>query len=144
MILHAGLIAARCRGSWRGVLIHGPAGAGKSDLALRAMGDGFQLVSDDYTRLFVSENALFGRAPAPLFGLMEIRGLGIVRQTALAFAQIVLIVRCARDPGAVDRLPDARSERLLGVAVPTVDLWPFEDSAPAKLRRAIEHLGARS
>ena len=37
MIVHAGLIAMRLRGRWRGALIEGPAGAGKSDLALRCL-----------------------------------------------------------------------------------------------------------
>ena len=33
MILHAGLIALRLDGHWAGVLIEGPSGSGKSDLA---------------------------------------------------------------------------------------------------------------
>ena len=144
MILHAGLIALRCRGSWRGVLIHGPSCVGKSDLALRATEDGFQLVADDHTQLFLSQDRLFGRAPASLRDLIEVRGVGIVGQGALRFAPITLSVQCKTTPEAVERLPAPSIESYLGCAVPTMDLWPFEDSAPAKIRRAIEYLGVRS
>jgi serine kinase of HPr protein (carbohydrate metabolism regulator) len=144
MIVHAGLIAVRSGGRWRGVLLQGSSGVGKSDLTLRAIEDGFQLVADDYTQLFLSEGALFGRAPPELRGLIEIRGLGVVRQANRIFAPITLAVRCKTSPRAVERLPEPGSETFLSVATPAIDLWPLENSAPAKIRRAIEHLGARS
>ena len=78
MILHAGLIARRLNGYWHGVLIEGPAGAGKSDLALRALDLGFRLVSDDRTQVFAALGRLFGRAPDSLSGQIEVRGLGVV------------------------------------------------------------------
>jgi len=37
LILHAGLIALRAGGAWRGALIIGASGTGKSDLMLRAI-----------------------------------------------------------------------------------------------------------
>jgi serine kinase of HPr protein (carbohydrate metabolism regulator) len=144
MILHAGLIALRSRGSWRGVLIQGPSGAGKSDLALRATEAGFRLAADDRTRLFVSAGRLFGAPPRPLFGLIEVRGLGVLRHDSLAFAEIALSVRCKTAAAEVERFPERATESLLGVDVPILEIWPLEISAPAKIRRAIEHLGARS
>ena len=48
---HAGLIALYDAGGWKGVLIEGASGSGKSDLALRCLGRGFRLVADDRTRL---------------------------------------------------------------------------------------------
>jgi serine kinase of HPr protein (carbohydrate metabolism regulator) len=144
MIIHAGLIARRVGGGWRGALIQGPSGVGKSDLALRALDAGFALAADDRTLLFVSGGALFGRAPGPLRGLIEVRGVGILRQTALPFAPVWLSVRCKTSPSEIDRSPEARLERLLGIEIPTLDLWPLENSAPAKIGRAIETLGARS
>ncbi len=143
MIAHAGLIAARLGGSWRGALITGPSGVGKSDLALRALDQGFRLVSDDRTRLFLSGGRLFGRAPGPLAGLMEARGLGILTHAALPFTEIVLSVRCKTEPSSVERLPEPTAESLLGLETPVIDLWPLENSAPAKIRHAIEHLGRR-
>lgn len=143
MTAHAGLIALRLGGAWQGVLIQGPSGAGKSDLALRAITQGFRLVADDRTILFQSAGRLFGRAPASLHGLIEVRGVGILSVDALPLARIVLSVRCGPDRSLIERLPEPASQRLHGVEVPTLDLWPFDHSAPAKIGRAIEHLGAR-
>ena len=141
MIRHAGLIARRMGGLWRGALIEGPSGVGKSDLALRAVESGFRLVADDRVTVFVSGGRLHGVAPAPLVGLLEIRSLGVVSQPAIAVAQVSLIVRCIDTPSAIERLPDPRFETILGVDVPVFDLWPLEPAAPVKIRRMLEHLG---
>ena len=61
MILHAGLVARRQDGYWRGVLIEGASGAGKSDLALRALDHGFRLVADDRVVVWASGGALYGQ-----------------------------------------------------------------------------------
>jgi serine kinase of HPr protein (carbohydrate metabolism regulator) len=144
MIRHAGLIARRQDGSWRGILIEGPSGAGKSDLALRALGQGFRLVADDRTLVFVSQGRLFGRAPAALAGLLEARGVGVLRAPCLAFAQIVLTARCVPAPDDEERLADLPRQTILGVEIPALDLWPLASSAPAKLTQALERLGART
>ena len=138
MIRHAGLIAARIGGSWRGVLIEGPAGAGKSDLALRCLAEGFQLVADDRVALWVSAGRLFGRAPETLFGRLEIRGLDVVSVPALPLAEVALAVRC----GAPERIPDPAFAEILGVSAPLIALDPREASAPAKLSRALSHFDA--
>ena len=140
MILHAGLVAAHLRGSWRGALIEGPAGAGKSDLALRALQMGLRLVADDRVITWTSGGALYGRAPDSLAGQMEIRGLDVVGQPALARCRISLWVRC----GAPDRLPDPRAVDHLGLQIPLITLAPLEASAPAKLFHALQHLGGNA
>jgi serine kinase of HPr protein (carbohydrate metabolism regulator) len=142
MIVHAGLVARRIGGRWRGVLIEGPSGGGKSDLALRALDDGFVLVADDRVRLFAAQGRLFGRAPEPLAGLIEARGVGVIRAPFLPFAAIALCARCVDDPAAVDRLAGETPCERLGVALPAIDIWPFAASAPAKLAAALERLGA--
>ncbi len=142
MIRHAGLLALRHAGAWRGVLVEGPSGSGKSDLAARAMDAGLRLVADDRTVVFVSAGRLFGRAPDPLHGLLELRGVGVVRAPALRLAPIDLIVRCVGAPGEVERMPAGVAIDILGVSTPALDLFAFEHCAPAKLRRALEHLGA--
>ena len=141
MIRHAGLVAKRVGGLWRGVLIEGPSGAGKSDLVLRALDAGFRLVADDRVVVFVSEGRLFGRAPAPLKGLIEVRGFGVIAQPALPLTEISLLVRCVDDPAKVERLPQPRLEPFLGLDLPSFDLWPLEPAAPAKIGRMLEHLG---
>ena len=137
-ILHAGLIAAHAPGGWRGVLIEGPSGTGKSDLALRALSQGFRLVADDRTLVWASGGDLYGRAPDALAGLMEIRGLGVAPEPALRHCRIVL---CVRD-GTPQRMPDPSVVNYAGLSVPLMILPLLESSTPAKLGRALQHLGA--
>lgn len=141
-IRHAGCLALRRGGAWRGALIEGASAIGKSDLALRAMEHGFRLVADDRTLVFASGGRLFGRAPRPLAGLLEVRGLGVVTASALTFAEIVLVARC-HGLGAAERLPEFAPEAICGVELPVFALCPLEASAPARLRAALEHLGER-
>ena len=141
MIRHAGLVALRLGGEWRGVLIEGPSGSGKSDLALRLLETGFRLVADDRVSVWASGGRSWGRAPDSLHGLMESRGLGVLPCPALDFAPIALAVRCTPSIEAVERYPDAESLDLPGAMVPIRSLWPFDPAAPAKLRRALQHLG---
>jgi len=140
-VRHAGLLALRCQGAWRGVLIEGPSGAGKSDLALRALGAGFRLVADDRTLVFASGGRTFGKAPAPLAGLIEVRGLGVVAEPALRCVEIRLVARCVEARAEIERWPDPSIAALPGGAAPVLQIFALDDSAPAKLRRAIEHLG---
>ncbi len=140
MIVHGGLIATLHDSQWRGVLIQGPSGSGKSDLALRTLNHGFRLVADDRVLLFESKGRLFGRAPSALQGLTEVRGLGIVSVETLRLAEVSLLIECA-DAKRVERMPEIGSSLLLGAAIPTMAICPLEASAPAKLCRAIEVLG---
>lgn len=142
MIRHAGLVALRWRGDWRGVLIEGPPGSGKSDLALRSLAEGFRIVADDRVLVWSSGSRVWGRAPDALADLMESRGLGVLPVATLPFVPIVLAIRCEASPGAVERYPADDTLDLAGFAVPLRPLWPFDPAAPAKLRRSIEHLGA--
>jgi len=138
VIRHAGLIALRLGGPWRGVLIEGPPGAGKSDLALRCLDAGFCLAADDRVALWVSGGRLFGRAPDSLAGRLEIRGLDVVAVPALPLAEVALVMRC----GAPERIPEPSFAEILGVSIPLIALDPRESSAPAKLSRALSHFDA--
>lgn len=133
MIRHAGLIARRLDGRWRGVLIEGPSGAGKSDLALRALDAGFRLVADDRVLTWASDGRLWGRAPDPLRGLMEIRGVGMAEIDPLPFCEIVLVAQL----GTPERIPDFATEAILGIDVRLLAVAALESSAPAKLSRAL-------
>jgi serine kinase of HPr protein (carbohydrate metabolism regulator) len=142
VIRHGGLVALQQAGRWAGALIEGPSGAGKSDLALRTLEMGFRLVADDRTIVWASGGALYGRAPIALAGLIEARGWGVVAQPALRLAQIHLLVSCESDGAPVERLPDPAQVVLAGIAIPHLRVRALEASAPAKLRRVMEHLGA--
>ena len=136
VILHAGLVALRLGGRWRGALIEGPSGAGKSDLALRALGEGFRLVADDRVALWACEGRLYGRAPGPLHGLIEVRGLDVVAEPAIPFCEVALAVT----PGTPARIPDLDTVNRLGLDLPSLTLSYREASAPAKLGRALAAL----
>ncbi len=135
-------MALRLDGWWRGALLEGPSGAGKSDLALRCLDAGFRLVADDRTVVWASGGRLFGRAPDTLAGLIEARGHGVMAEPPLTFAEIGLAVSCAVDPTAIERVPAPVVDVLLGTTLPRIRLDAREPSAPAKLRRAMQHLGA--
>lgn len=138
MIRHAGLIARRIDGLWRGVLIEGPSGSGKSDLALRALDQGFRLVADDRVLVWTSQGRLYGRAPETLLGLVEVRGIGVTEVAPVGFCEIGLLARI--EPP--ERMPEPATETVLGISVPLVAVSAFESSAPAKLSRAMETFDA--
>ena len=137
--LHATLIAARRAGLWRGVLLFGPSGAGKSDLALRAMARSWRLVADDRVRVWLSGGVAYGRAAAPLEGLIEARGLGVLAQPHLPFARLSLAVEGAVD-GPMERMPEPALWPLgLGAGdPPRLRLDLREASALAKLAYALD------
>ncbi len=122
------------------VLLRGPPGAGKSDLALRLIDAGARLVADDQVELKRVGAQVLARAPAAIAGLIEVRGLGIARVDAIEEAPLALIVDLV-PPATVERLPEDRTEDVLGLAIPLLALAPFEASAPAKLRLARRRLG---
>lgn len=117
--IHATAVACRTPAGWRGVLIQGPSGVGKSDLALRLIGQGWRLVADDWTHLWASDGALYAGAPTAIAGRIEVRGLGIVAVPIQPLARIVLAVSCTHE--AVERLPEAET-------------WAWQDVAIARLR----------
>jgi serine kinase of HPr protein (carbohydrate metabolism regulator) len=130
--VHATAVALR----GRAVLLRGSPGAGKSDLALRLIEEGAELVADDQTCLSRRGGALWARAPEPLKDLIEVRGVGIVRMGALPEAPVALLVDLVSG-GAIERCPEPEVESLLGIALPKVRLNAREASAPAKLRLAL-------
>jgi hypothetical protein len=142
LILHAGLIARFDPPYWRGVLIDGASGAGKSDLALRAIDAGWALIADDRTLIWTCEGRLFGRSPDALKGLIEARGVGVTPCSSRPFAQIALAVGCVTAE-SVERFPDAMSETWLGCDTPRLNLAALQPSALPKLNRALTHLGLR-
>jgi serine kinase of HPr protein (carbohydrate metabolism regulator) len=142
MILHAGLVASHSAGEWRGALIQGPSGAGKSDLALRALALGLALVSDDRTLIWNCQGRLFGTCPAPLAGLIEARGAGVMRTGERRLSQILLLVDCMPLAEPVERMPEVERHEILGVQLPVLRLHALEASSALKLQWALSRLGA--
>lgn len=137
--VHATCVALRRGRTWRAVLLRGPSGAGKSDLALRLIEGGARLVADDQTDLSRQGRTVIASAPARIAGLIEARGIGIVklgRDQLVTRAPLALLVDLAH-PERIERLPELTRENILGVELPVVALAPFEASASAKLRLAL-------
>jgi serine kinase of HPr protein (carbohydrate metabolism regulator) len=125
----------------RGVLIAGRSGSGKSDLALRLIDRGAQLVSDDYTEVSSAGGGLVARAPATIAGRMEIRGVGLVETAAAAEAPVCLVADLDSAP---ERLPEPQVRRIAGHDVPLIALAALEASAPLKLEQALLLFGLAS
>ena len=120
-----------------GILLRGPSGSGKSDLALRVIDRGAQLVADDQVILVRDGPHMIASAPTSLYGLIEIRGLGIMRMVDVPAEARIALVADMTEPHAIDRLPGQRHCDIDGVSLPWLMLAPFEASAPAKLRFAL-------
>ena len=89
MRLHATAVARATSAGWRAALLRGPSSAGKSDLALRLIGQGWRLVGDDYIEAWRSGGRLYVSASEPIAGLMEVRHLGVLGQPPLPSARAV-------------------------------------------------------
>jgi HPr kinase/phosphorylase len=122
-----------------GVLLRGPSGCGKSDLALRLIADGALLVADDQTLLHRNGDTLEMSAPAELAGLLEVRGLGIVRVPHVDNTPLRLVFDLL-PMGEIERLPEPRFVTFDGVAVPLLALAPEAASAAARVRLALRSL----
>lgn len=119
-----------------GVLIRGPSGSGKSDLALRLIEGGAVLVADDQTRLAREGDVVMARPPETIAGLLEVRGLGIVRMPHRAATPLALVVDLVAAE-RVERLPEPALAEILGLSLPRLELAPFQISAAAKVRLAV-------
>lgn len=120
------------------MLLSGPPGVGKSDLALRLIGAGWRLVSDDYSHVFASRGRLYAVAPETIAGRIEVRGVGITPSRALGVTRVGLAVALSHD--AVERLPEPETLVLDGVAAPLIRLDPREASAGEKVAAALAAL----
>src|SRR5690242_3025728 len=133
--VHASTVAS----NGRAVLITGPSGSGKSDLALRLLDRGFTLVSDDRTIVRKDGDRLVASAPPNIAGKLEIRGIGIVDVETAADVPVALLVELTSD---IQRLPDDSRERpILGVSLPLISIDAMTASAPSKVALALDRMG---
>lgn len=117
-----------------GILLCGPPGSGKSDMALQLIDRGAQLVADDRTILSLETDHVVARAPEAIHNKLEVRGIGIFHVEALPQIRLGLAVDLT---GQKERLPTAETVEFLGISIPCMRLSAFEASAAAKIRLAV-------
>jgi HPr kinase/phosphorylase len=119
----------------RAVLIRGPSGSGKSRLALALIAAGrvhtlhfARLVADDRVYLEAAGGRLLARPAEALAGLMEVRGIGLLRLDYEPVAVVGFVVDLAADDA--DRLPgeSARRTEIDGIELPRLPV--AADAAP--------------
>ncbi|MFO8024195.1 HPr(Ser) kinase/phosphatase [Thiohalophilus sp.] len=118
-----------------GVLLTGPSGVGKSELALELLSRGHRLVADDAPEFRrTSPDAITGTCPSLLTDFIEVRGLGVLNIRAmygnnaiLDHKRLRLIIQLASEPNpddkSIERLDhNGRTRRILDVDIPEVCL----------------------
>jgi HPr kinase/phosphorylase len=111
------------------VLVVGPPGVGKSDLVLRLIARGFDLVADD--QVDIRDGIV--SCPTELAGLLEARGLGIVRLPHCEQAHLTLIVDLGMPS---DRMPAPLVHPQLERPVVRIDA--ASASAPERVELALD------
>lgn len=111
IIVHASCV------SWQGqaVLITGSSGTGKSALALQLMAMGAALVADDRTVLHENDGMLFAAAPEEIRGLIEARGVGLLKATVADAGQVCVVIKM--DEMETKRFPDKHEVEICGVTL---------------------------
>jgi serine kinase of HPr protein (carbohydrate metabolism regulator) len=101
------------------------------------------LVSDDQTEIRREGSRLFASPPAALAGLLEVRGLGIVKCRHVSSCELALAIRLL-PADAVDRMPDPRfgAYSVADGLLPLAAIDPSSPAAPARVRAALLALPA--
>ncbi len=111
-IVHASCISV----AGSSALITGPSGSGKSALALQMMALGADLVADDRVHLRAGSDAVSADAVDPIRGLIEARGIGLLKARAAGPTPVLVVVDLGQSEPK--RLPDLHSIELVGQTVP--------------------------
>ena len=133
MLLHASCIAL----ANRAVLLTGDSGVGKSDVALRLIDGGAQLVADDQTLLRVEDGQLIASPPDSIAGLIEVRHVGVLKMPYVRDVPVALYVELTALAEVLERLPELEPFFFLDHFVQRLRLPSFAASTPAKIRAAL-------
>ncbi|MAH78739.1 MAG: aldolase [Rickettsiales bacterium] len=115
-----------------GVLIIGPSGSGKSDLALRMIDSGATLISDDITTCRKINGSISLFSSEKIFGLIEVRGIGIIKVPYVENIKLKMIVKLTNQ--MIDRMPQEKKKKVMGISFPIIEIQPKEVSATAKIK----------
>lgn len=132
--LHAACISLE----GRAVLLFGPSGSGKSDLALQLIDEGATLIGDDQVRVRRDGGQLLASPAERIHGMIEARGVGILHMPYAQDVPVALGVRLVTRE-ELDRLPVPQFFDCLGLQVPLLSLHAFDFSTCAKIRAMLRY-----
>lgn len=133
-----------------GLIVVGPSGCGKSATALHCLARARErglfaaLIADDQVLVSLAGGRPVARAPAPIAGLAEVRGAGIVTTASLPCTILARAILPVRPPFGERMAPEAeRFEILPGHHLPATRL-PVGDGFDCfeRLMLAVPSLGA--
>ncbi|MCQ2965140.1 MAG: HPr kinase/phosphatase C-terminal domain-containing protein [Alphaproteobacteria bacterium] len=125
MLIHASCVEY----NGNGILISGPSGSGKSDLSLRLIMSGAILIADDIVN--VDKNNI-ASCPKKLEGLLEVRGVGILKFKSKKRTKISLKLNLCSSHKDIKRFPNQEQTN------EEVDFYPFDISAVEKIKLLLE------
>ena len=104
----------------KAILIIGPAGIGKTTLALQLIEKVAILIGDDVVEIYLKNNKLYCKSKEKLKGVIEVRELGLVSGLKTAKpAPVLCVIRLHKS--SKERLPKSRTVSLLGKKIPVFD-----------------------
>ena len=123
----------------KGIVIFGPSGSGKSDLAIRLIDAGGKLVSDDYVTITNEGNVLYAYPAPNIEGMIEMRGVGLIKLSYLKISTLVLALNLVTDKD-IERLPEKNTFRINKAIIPLYNFNAFSVSAIAKIKLLLRSL----
>lgn len=119
------------------VFLRGTSGSGKSDLAFRLIEmTGARLIADDQVALETRHARIYADAVPATRGLLEVRGIGLLRLPVAPATPVALVVDLVRRDD-VPRMPEDKKMDILGIPVPFLRLHAFDAATPYKIRAAM-------
>lgn len=116
----------------KGLLFLGKSGNGKSDLALRLIDKGANLIADDQTILTLKNNKIILTCPSEIKSKLEIRGIGIIKMPSIKEHQLDIVFQL-KSFREIKRIPNENWRMLLDQKIPYYEIDPFELSVNAKI-----------
>jgi serine kinase of HPr protein (carbohydrate metabolism regulator) len=118
-----------------GVLLRGPSGSGKSDLALRLIDRGAKLIGDDIIHIETGNGRVMLAYAPNIAGKIEVRGVGICTLDYVHAAPLRLVIEFGTD---IDRMPPEHARTAIDdYLVPLLRLNPFQTSSALKVELAL-------
>lgn len=123
----------------RALLIEGAPGSGKSSLVLALIDRGARLIGDDSVMLEARGGRLLAHPHPNTRGLLEVRNVGLLRFEPCESAPVALVLLLDRE--APRHVETAENAERLGIALPSLRLWPDSPVLAIRAELALEHFG---